>query len=89
MKAHVFRYLTVFDVQIHLSSTQKCQEALKVTAVIDFYHGFRSAAEFLRESGEEGSAATRREGAGQRGQPGAASTALGWTNVQIRFTVAR
>lgn len=89
MKAHVFRYLTVFEVQIHLLSTQKRQKALKVTPVIDSYHGFCSAAEFLRESGEKGSAVTRREGAGQRGQPGDASTALGWTNMQICFTVTR
>lgn len=42
---------------------------------------------FLREGREKGSAATRREGAGQRGQPGAASTAPGWIKLQICFTV--
>lgn len=79
----MFRYLTVFEVQIYLSSTQQCQEALKVTAVIDSYRGFCTAAEFSKEGGEKGSAATRREGAGQRGQPGAASTALGQPNLQM------
>lgn len=45
-----FKYQTVFEVQIHLSSMQECQETLKVTAVIDFYHGF--CFEFLRERRE-------------------------------------
>lgn len=67
MKAHVLRYLTVFEVQIHLLSTQKHQKALKVTPVIDSYHGFCSAAEFLRESGEKVSVVTRREVLGREG----------------------
>lgn len=62
---------------------QKCQEALKVTAVNGFCRGFRLAAEFLRKSGKKGSAATRRDGAGHKGQPGAASTALGCSNVWL------
>lgn len=44
---------------------------------------------FLRESGGKGSAATRRESAGQKGQPGATSTALGWIKLQICLTVTR
>ena len=79
----MFRYLTVFEVQIHLPSAQKCQETLRVTEVICSHHGFCAAAEFLREGGIKGSAAMRREGAGQRGQQGAASTTLVGTNTQI------
>lgn len=62
---------------------QKCQEALKVTAVNGFYHGFCSAAEFLRKSGKKGSAATGRDGAGHKRQPGAASTALECSNMWL------
>lgn len=85
MKACVFGCLTDSEVQIHLLPMQKCQEALKVTAVNGFYHGFCSAAEFLRKNGKKGSAATRRDGAGHKGQPGVASTALGWTNLWLNI----
>lgn len=58
---------------------------MKVTAIHGFYHGFHSAAGFLRKSGKKGSAAMRRDGAGHKGQPGAASTALEWSNVWLNI----
>lgn len=58
---------------------------MKVTAVNGLYHEFHSAAEFLRKSGKKGSAATRRDGAGHKEQPGAASTALEWSNVWLNI----